>query len=195
MEMAFAIERILDGFMGKGMGKTEAIGKVLKLFGKRHTVWVYHHLGLLRLCPAVADLMKKRKISFQVGVALTNFKPEAQVRFARDVIGKNLDHKAALRYIRSQRKPEFLASSARHRRPSADYQLLRSFLRRLGDDADAVLDMDAERFKGMFRKRSSADLAETIGLLEQCATGLAQLKETLEEVKNERSPKAASARS
>ncbi len=182
IETAQAAKRVCDYYSSKGLDTTRSVEKAAKTFG--HSIaWVWQYLGLLRLCSEVQEMMEEGEISFQIGVALTNFKEEEQTRIANYIASHGFGHSRALNCIRLNRDEKLLTDVARIRRPSDDYNIFLNFLKRLGRDSEMIFDTPFKKFQDMFRNRPSRDLDRAIKILGQRAESLREVQETLEEIR------------
>lgn len=184
LEITFAMQRMRDYFVREGMSEGDAADKVARIVG-RSKGWVYQYIGLARLCPEVQGLMNQRKLSFQIGVALSNHTVDSQRDAATYIIRNNLSPRAALFYVRSRRTDDALAETAR-RHPAKDYAVLLTALRRLDADVSTVLDMKFVDVERIFRNRTIADETAVIELLRSGEQGLSELRETMEQLQRER---------
>jgi len=180
LEITFAMQRMRDGFVRAGMSDGDAADRVARIVG-RSKGWVYQYIGLSRLCLEVQELVNQRKLSFQIGVALSNHTIDSQCTIASHIVRNNLSPRAALFYIRSRRADDTLSTTAR-RHPAKDYVVLLTALRRLNDDVSTVLDMGFADVKRIFQNRTLADAEAVIELLRGGEEGLCALRETIEEL-------------
>ncbi len=179
MEIAHGIQKMEKDLVQKNGDSENAIQKIALIFGRDPT-WVYQYRSLLRLCPAVQELMEEGKIPFQIGVSLANLLPGKQLEAARRIIGDNLDLKEALHYVRIQRSdPDNRAPTGRMRGPSDDYYRLERFLTSLERDLKITLDMPSLRSKAMFRNRSAEDLSHAAALVKHAIASLTRLQDVL----------------
>jgi len=182
LEITYALKKMFDIFTKKGCKESEAIGRIATVVAYSEG-WVYQYLGFLRLEPEVRAKLDEGKISFQIGVALTNFVPESQKKFAQDIVDRGMTTREALHYIRSQRSPKNLTEAARSSRsPNKDYHILIGTLKRLAADTDTVLDMGFGEVQRIFRSRTVSDVKAVINFLKKGEEGLGILKETMEEL-------------
>ncbi|MFH0712691.1 MAG: ParB/RepB/Spo0J family partition protein [Candidatus Jorgensenbacteria bacterium] len=185
LEVAHAIDRILKGRLVAGIPRTRQVERVANMFA-RSIPWIYQHLGLLKLHPEVQILMGptnngEKRLVFSVAIFLSSLSPELQLKIARHIVEKGMRLNQARVYAR--RVAEEAGESAgkgRVRKPSDDYRNLSSFLRRLGESTDAILDMPAGNFDRMFENRSPQDRDAMVGQIRECLSGLGQFLEYLE---------------
>jgi ParB family chromosome partitioning protein len=180
LEITFAMQRMRDGFVREGMSGGDAADRVARIVG-RSKGWVYQYIGLARLCTEVQELVNQRKLSFLIGVALSNHTVDSQRDAAMYIIQNNLSLRAALFYVGSRRTDDALAETAR-RRPAKDYAVLLTALRRLDADVSTVLDMKFADVERIFRSRTVADAEAVIELLRSGEQGLSELRETIEQL-------------
>lgn len=181
IETARAAKRIYDSYLVKFKDSGKALETTRKIFGHRSVSWVWQYIGLLRLCEEVQELVKEEKISFQVGVALTNFKHEQQLKLATEIVARGYHHKKALHHVRRHRNEDSLTENARVRKPSDDYVMLVRALRRIHTDAEIILDMKYPEVERVFKTRTIEDVQAAISLLGTIGEGVGMLKATLEE--------------
>jgi len=187
LETAHALERLINQFKSKNghTDESQIIDKVAKICG-RSTSWARQHLGLLRLCPEVQELISTKKLLYQIGVSLTNMKPEYQIPFARHIIKFELNFKQALHYVRMHRDVEKLSPGGRRRPPSEDYERLQRFLNRSEEWIGIINDMPFKKFEDMLKNRSNEELSRVILLLEDLSEEILILVGTFKEVKTKK---------
>jgi ParB/RepB/Spo0J family partition protein len=170
METARALKAIVDGFMkngvdGEELGREECIERAAKICG-RSAGWGSQHLSLLRLCPEVQHFLSRKQLSFQIGIALSGIKEDFQIRLAKHIISSELDHRKALSYIRAERSPEIVSVHGRNRKPSDDYAIIISGVKKAIGELDLLLDISMKKIKEAFGSRSTIDLEKAISNLE-----------------------------
>lgn len=134
----------------------------------RSPEWVRQLNSLLRLEPEVAAMLDPPNPSLNMlaAVSLANLQPEVQKRLAKELVQAGLRHRAALRHIRANvDNKDRVSMVGRARKPSDDFEIVQRLLIQLGPDTEAVLEMDHERIKAMFAKKTPAQLAGIYDLL------------------------------
>ncbi len=176
IETAFAIKEAIEGFMREEkMDQKEAIQKVKAICGITSDAWVTQHLQLLDLEPEVQELLRKKLISFQIGVALSSYLPESQIQYARYVIENNLSKSKALSYIRANRLKN-LSSSGIKRDPYDDYRIAKRFFKNLSNNSDMMLSLPIGSFKKIYMKRPPEEIEKVIEAIREEIIALAQLR-------------------
>lgn len=181
IETACALDRIVKQYLAAGLKKELAIDKAAKICG-RSAAWVQQHLILLNLCQEVREKLTSKELFFQVGIALSNLKPEYQISFASHIVKSGLGLRRALHYIRDNCDHETLSANGRKRRPSRDYNRFQRFLENLEQETDIILDMKFSAFEAMLTQRSYEDLQEVVELLEDSIDNLKGLAENVKKV-------------
>lgn len=185
LETAKALQRIM-GWINKNnenATRQEAIERAAKICG-RSSAWVTQHLGLLNLCPAVRDLMEKKQIPFQIGIALTSLKDEHQLSFATHIIKKGLEFRAALHYIRSNVDKDKLADHGRRRGGSASssYSHLQRFMNNLERDLGITADLVRQKRNDMFKNHSAKEVRDFVFTIDEQIGLLRGMKDILQEI-------------
>jgi ParB family transcriptional regulator, chromosome partitioning protein len=192
LEITFAMQRIRDRYIREGLSDSDAVEKTARVVG-RSKGWVYQYLGFARLCPEVQEFMDRGQIKFQIGVRLSNLTFEAQREYALHIIQNRLNPRQALHYIRTNLTDNAFARTARRRKPSADYVLLLTSLKRIGEDVDTILDMKYADVARVFHARTVADTQAALELLREGEEGLQGLRETMEQLLLEKKKALAAA--
>lgn len=187
METARALKMIVDGFMkngvdGEQLDKEECIERAAKICG-RGAGWASQHLSLLYLCPEVQNYLSKKQISFQVGMALSGVKEEAQIRLAKHIINSGMDHRKALSYIRAEKSPEIISIHGRNRKPSDDYAVIIGGVRKAINELDLLLDISMKKMKEAFSSRPAKDFDRIIADLENLSNQARLCAENLKSVR------------
>ncbi|MEK7542846.1 MAG: ParB/RepB/Spo0J family partition protein, partial [Patescibacteria group bacterium] len=188
MEKARAVKRVWDILSAKGAkNDSEIIQKIAHVCSSSVT-FVRQHLGLLRLCPDVQKYVESGKIHFQVAIALTGLKQDAQLGIASHIIIKQMDHNEALRHVREQRikNKEILAPGARRRNPCDNYAIFKTFLKLLSKSSSGMLDMNFNTFKIMFERRSREDILDAIKVIKLTIERLKGIENALNDVGQKR---------
>jgi ParB family chromosome partitioning protein len=171
LEIAHALAKIRVDF-----GLTQA--ELGKYFGKS-TGWAAQHLSLLKLHPEVQKLMspelpESAQLSFSVALMLITWPVEEQVVMATKVVKSHWKLQRTRYEMRKKAQqlgfPE--SRGKRPRRPHSDYNILVSFLQRISEDAELLLDLKAKRFDEMFASRSDIERARMIKNVRDCIDSL-----------------------
>jgi len=187
METAVALRTIVDGFMrngvdGEPLSKDECVEKAAKICGHGCS-WATQNLSLLRLCPEVQNYLVTKRISFQIGIALTGLKEEFQLQFARHIISAELDHRKALAYIRGRRSPEIISGKGRNRRPSDDYVIIFRAVKKIDSELELLLDISMKKIKEAFSSRTPKDFDKMVSDLENVSNQARLFVENLKSTK------------
>jgi ParB family chromosome partitioning protein len=187
METAVALQIIVDGFIkngidGEHLSKDECIERAAKICGRGYA-WGVQHLSLLRLCPEVQNHLVSKRISFQVGIALTGLKDEFQLRFIRHIISSELDHRQALAYIRGQRSPDVVSHHGRIRKPADDYAIILRGVKKASSELDMLLDISMKKIKEACNSRSTQEVEKIITGLKDLSNQAKLFAENLESAK------------
>lgn len=147
METARSVKQLLEQYGGD-------YAKTANVFA-RSEAWVRQINMLNRLLPEVATMLEppNARLSTQVGVALANLQADVQIRLASEIAKRGLRLRAALSYIRVVATDEQRVSKQGKRRPSADFEILKTFISTLGTQAQAIMMLGEERIQGMFTNR------------------------------------------
>jgi ParB/RepB/Spo0J family partition protein len=188
LETARAIEEIRRIQFGESSEWGDKVTEKLAKIFVRSTAWINQYRSLLRLHPDVQAMMEPtvpepQRLAFQVAIALTNLRPEAQLAIASRIVEQGMRHKKALAYVRAEVSEDMrIKKSGRRRRPHAHYDVLRRFLDNLGEGAEGLLGMSHAHFEEMFRHRSVQDLHTIIGILRKRQDQLEELEEVLRRI-------------
>ena len=187
METARALKMIVTGFMkngveGEQLGREECIERAARICG-RSAGWASQHLSLLHLCLEVQNYLSKKQLSFQVGMALSGIKEEAQIRLAKHIINTEMDHRKALSYIRAERSPEIVSVHGRNRKPSDDYAIIVGGVRKAVNELDLLLDISMKMMKEAFNSRPEKDFDKIISDLENLSDQARLCAENLKSTK------------
>ncbi|MFA5095323.1 MAG: ParB/RepB/Spo0J family partition protein [Candidatus Paceibacterota bacterium] len=190
LEITFALAYIRDFLMRQEKIENSAAIEKVAIIVAHSKSWVYQYLGFTRLCQTVQDFMNERKISFQIGVALSNFTPEAQIEKASYIIEHKLPLRKALHYIRSNRTAESLAGTSKNRRsPSKDYEILMRVINRLRTDTETILDMKQQEVERIFKERSTKEMQSIVMILQDAEEDLNLLRRAIAGIIQEKSKK------
>ena len=187
METARALKIIVDGFIkngvdGEQLSREECIERAAKICG-RSAGWGARHLSLLRLCPEVQHFLSKKQLSFQIGIALSGIKEDSQMRLAKHIINAEMDHRKALSYIRAERSPDIVSVHGRNRKPSDDYAIIVSGIKKAISELDLFMDISIKKVKEAFASRPDKDFDKIVSDLENLSN---QAKLCAENLKNAR---------
>jgi len=184
METARALKRLIEGYQQRDVSYAEAVTRSAAVCGKSSN-WVYHHLGLLKLADEVAEMVEDKKISHQIGIALTSFKPEIQVAIAKKLIAKEMSNKKMLEFIESKRTAKTLARGGEAVRPDKRVKRLVKKVAELSEWADHVASMKSTYFRETFLS-DVVDLKALVMDLSDLVEDLTAVKENIRRLQKEK---------
>jgi ParB/RepB/Spo0J family partition protein len=173
LETARAIEEMRRIHFGEKPEWGEKVTEKLAKIFVHSTAWINQYRSLLRLHPEVQAMMEpgveeKQRLPFQVAIALANLEQESQLTIARHIVGEGLRLKPALAHIRAEVSDDIrIKKNGRRGRPHRDYDVLRTFLKSLGEGAEGLLNMSHKTFEEMFRHRPVRELQNVIEVLKK----------------------------
>lgn len=188
IETARTIENVRKIYFGESPGWGEKVTeKLAKAFGNSVS-WINQYRSLLRLHRDVQAMMEppvpeKQRLPFQVAIALANLEQDSQLTIARHIVGEGLKLKPALAHIRGEVSDDMrIRKNGRRIRPHQNYDVLRGFLKNLGEGAAGVLNMSHKTFEEMFRYRPLLELQNVIEVLKKRQGQLKDLEHALRRV-------------
>ncbi len=187
IETARALKIIVDDFVKNGvdgecLSREECLERAANICG-RSVAWASQHLSLLHLCLEVQTMVQKKRISFQIGMALSGIKEEFQIKMAKHILASELDQRKALSYIRTERSPEILGSHGRNRKPSDDYVIIMTGVKKANKEFDLLLDTSMKKLKEAFNNRAPEDLETLIFKLRGLSQQASLFADNLESIK------------
>jgi hypothetical protein len=154
METARALKKLIENYQkDQKYDYRESIRRSAAICGKSET-WVYHHLGLLKLTDKVAQMIERKQLSHQIGVALSTFKPEAQITIAKQLLSKEMSNVKMLAFIDSKRSDKRLGEGARRPSPSGRARGFQRKFSELAEWADRLASMKTTLFRETFLSES-----------------------------------------
>lgn len=178
VETALAIERI------QRSGKS--VEQIAKIFAKS-LPWVYQHLKVLKLAPAIRALMTQavpedERLIFSSALLLADLPLDVQEKTAAVIMKKRMGFAEVKSLVRKRAASMGLSVGAK-RTPNKDYVILRTFVGRVRREAEALLSMGRQDFEKMFASRDRSEHAGMIKKLDACMESVQLLRDTVQKSK------------
>jgi len=184
LESARAVSEVFRiKFGGKVKWGDRTAVEVARVFA-RSTGWIYQMMQISRLHPKVIKLLEPpQKLPGQAAISLASLAPDIQVQLAEEIVARKMKNRAAVMFIKNRMiaAPEHLGQ--KRTRPYEDYKMLSRFLESLGQSAEVMLAMSAERRTAMFKDRSPRDLEIMVKVISQRVAQLRKLETDLRGLK------------
>ena len=177
LETARALLKILKMERIQKLKQGERVPTLARMFGHSE-MWVRQHLSLLRLPEDYqrlykGDVPKNSRASVHVGSRLAGLPKETQRKLIDTITRRGLKAKHANRLIDRTINESGLDRTRRGRRPSDDWDLLKAYVNRTGEDMAPHLDLladgklgDIVRSRGVLEiKEMANDIQNLIGRL------------------------------
>lgn len=160
--------------------KKATYGAIAKYFGQSEP-WVAQHLTLLRLPPAVHELMVppipvKRRLTFSVALLLATLPEDRdKVRFAREFFASQTKFSRA-KFMISKRMHQLHLTGQKKIKPHREYEKLSRFTMNLADSSELMKEVSQVSFDIIFANRSLPECERLLEKLNGCQLNLLQIE-------------------
>ena len=194
IETARAIQKVSIIQFGENPPWGEHVAQKLANFFVRSVPWINQHRNLLKLHHEVQAMMEgsvpeKFRLKFAHATALSNLPQDVQLSLAQKIVHEGVSYKKGLSLIRSETNDSMrIRRQGPGRRPSDDFDILKRFLKNLGQGSEGLLDMPFKTFERMFCNRSPEELHSMIAVINRRIGQLKNISDILERVSERGKP-------